>query len=146
MVCPSFYGHRRNCWSDILLKGSLAYFPEEILLNLDTVCRIRTFGDRAFSVPTLQNALPAYIRNSSSLDTFKILLKHYLVHYSLQPLLTLLPPTNWCSSHLLTGLIPLHFEVSLAKIQNPNNCALSAGRHFAWQAPPSVFECMYKLL
>ncbi|KAL3048824.1 hypothetical protein OYC64_008328 [Pagothenia borchgrevinki] len=48
--------------------------------------RLRTFGDRAFSVaaPTLWNSLPAEIRNAPSLNIFKSTLKTHLFNKAFQ--------------------------------------------------------------
>ena len=34
----------------------------------------------------------------------------------------------------------------LGQDTDPPNCFLCAGRHLAWQPPPSVYECLYELL
>ena len=46
----------------------------------------------------------------------------------------------------VAGSPGLHVEVSLGKKLNPKTAPDVAGRHFAWQPPPSVCEFMYELL
>ncbi|KAL3054734.1 hypothetical protein OYC64_017630 [Pagothenia borchgrevinki] len=69
------------------------YTPSRSLRSSDTGLlsiprsRLRTVGDRAFSVatPTLWNALPAEIRNAASLDIFKSSLKTHLFTMAFGP-------------------------------------------------------------
>ena len=52
----------------------------EVLLEPPSVKTLATLGDRSFAsaAPTLWNSLPSYIREASSVDSFKRLLKTYL--------------------------------------------------------------------
>ncbi|KAL3058228.1 hypothetical protein OYC64_010411 [Pagothenia borchgrevinki] len=69
------------------------YTPSRSLRSSDTGLlsiprsRLRTVGDRAFSVaaPTLWNALPPEIRNAASLDIFKSSLKTHLFTLAFGP-------------------------------------------------------------
>ncbi|KAL3066517.1 hypothetical protein OYC64_016470 [Pagothenia borchgrevinki] len=69
------------------------YTPSRSLRSSDTGLlsiprsRLRTVGDRAFSVaaPTLWNALPPEIRNAASLDIFKSALKAHLFTLAFGP-------------------------------------------------------------
>ncbi|KAL3046902.1 hypothetical protein OYC64_021177 [Pagothenia borchgrevinki] len=70
---------------------SLHPFSESAVLRngpaLHPRSRLRTVGDRAFSVaaPTIWNALPAEIRNAASLDIFKSSLKTHLFTMAFGP-------------------------------------------------------------
>ena len=62
------------------IHNYIHYRTSELLLEPPSVKTLATLGDRSFAsvAPMLWNSLPSYIREASSVDSFKRLLKTYL--------------------------------------------------------------------